>query len=234
MLKTWSYSRLTVFEQCPYRAKLQYLDKIPEPARPLPPGKTEHANDRGTRLHDAAEMYVKGDVELLPELSKFAAEFASLKELRREGKASLEGEWGFDRSWNPVGWYSDDVWGRVKLDAMVTIDDTHAVIIDYKSGKRQGNEVKHAEQCQLYGLATLDRNPKLEKITVELWYLDIDDHVPVVYDANDLYVKRKGFTERALALTDATEFPKKPSIFNCRWCPYGPKGTGHCPEGVQK
>ena len=61
-LKTWSYSRLGVFEQCKFRAKLQYVDKIPEPARPLPEGKTEHANDRGTRVHEEAEIFVRGGV----------------------------------------------------------------------------------------------------------------------------------------------------------------------------
>ena len=67
-IKAWSYSRLVDFEQCKLRAKLKYIDRIPEPARPLPPGKTEHANDRGTRIHDAAERFVRGGVELIPEL----------------------------------------------------------------------------------------------------------------------------------------------------------------------
>ena len=56
-IKAWSYSRLADFEQCKLRAKLKYIDRIPEPARPLPPGKTEHANDRGTRIHDAGERF---------------------------------------------------------------------------------------------------------------------------------------------------------------------------------
>ena len=58
-IKAWSYSRLVDFEQCKLRAKLKYIDRIPEPARPLPPGKTEHANDRGTRIHDAGERFVQ-------------------------------------------------------------------------------------------------------------------------------------------------------------------------------
>lgn len=49
-IDAWSYSRLSTFEQCKLRAKLAYIDRIPEPERPLPPGKTEHANDRGTLL----------------------------------------------------------------------------------------------------------------------------------------------------------------------------------------
>ena len=78
-IKAWSYSRLVDFEQCKLRAKLKYIDRIPEPARSLPPGKTEHANDRGTRIHDAAERFVRGGVELLPELKSFSTEFHDLQ-----------------------------------------------------------------------------------------------------------------------------------------------------------
>jgi len=70
-IKTVSFSRLTDFEKCKHLAKLKYVDRIPEPARPLPAGKTEHANDRGTRIHEAAEHYVRGGIELVKELASF-------------------------------------------------------------------------------------------------------------------------------------------------------------------
>ena len=47
-ISSWSFSKLGDFESCRLKAKLKHLDNIPEPERPLPPGKTEHANDRGT------------------------------------------------------------------------------------------------------------------------------------------------------------------------------------------
>ena len=89
-IDTWSYSRLNVFEQCKLRAKLAYIDRIPELERPLPPGKTEHANDRGTRIHKAAELFVQGGIELIPELRVFREEFLRLRELYKQGKVSLE------------------------------------------------------------------------------------------------------------------------------------------------
>ena len=39
---------------------LKHDQGIPEPQRPLPPGKTEHADDRGTRIHQSVEDYVAG------------------------------------------------------------------------------------------------------------------------------------------------------------------------------
>src|SRR6056300_1255053 len=129
-----SFSRLQDFEKCKLLAKLKYIDKIPEPERPLPPGKTEHANDRGTRVHDAAELFVRGGVELIPELEKFSDEFHELRDLFKKDRVQLEGEWAVDLNWSPVAWNSADAWCRMKLDALVFDEDkTHARVIDYKT-----------------------------------------------------------------------------------------------------
>lgn len=232
MIKTWSYSRLGVFEQCPKRAKLQYVDRIPEPERVLPPGKSEHANDRGTRIHEAAERFVKGGIELIPELKSFESEFYQLRELYKEGKVSLEGEWGNDRNWSPVAWMSDNVWVRLKLDALVHVADDHCLIIDYKTGKKNGNEVKHTEQGQMYSVGTLARYPHLDGVTVEFWYTDQNETTVRTYTPEDIARFRNRFTERGLRVTSETEFPARPNIFNCKFCPYGSWGTGHCAEGI--
>ena len=55
-IRSWSFSRLSDFEACPLKAKLKIIDKIPEPERELPPGKTERwtarisFSNRSTRL----------------------------------------------------------------------------------------------------------------------------------------------------------------------------------------
>lgn len=229
-IPTWSFSRIQDFEQCKFRAYLKYTMKIPEPERPLPPGKTEHANDRGTRIHDAGERFARGGIELIPELQKFKPEFERLKALYATGNVSLEGEWAMDRSWEPVAWASSDAWLRLKLDALVFLSPTEAVAIDYKTGKRYGNEVKHNEQLQLYQLVTFLRYPKLETIHVELWYLDVDELVTVTYTRNQGLRFRRSFENRGNAMTTCTEFPPNPNIFSCKYCPY--KGTEHCDKGV--
>jgi len=234
MIKAWSHSRVVVFEQCKRHAKLKFVDRVPEPPRPLPPGKSEHANDRGTRIHEAAELFVKDNVELALELHSFSNEFFELRRLFREGKVSLEGEWAVDKDWKSVNWKSSDVWARIKLDALVHISDTHAVVIDYKTGKRWGNEIKHAEQMQLYQLASFLRYPKLQNIDVELWYTDLDELVKMSFTRAQGLRFMTGFTKRGEAMTSATEFPPNPNIFSCRYCPYGPAGTGHCEVGAQK
>lgn len=231
-IKTWSYSRLVDFEQCKLRAKLKYIDRIPEPARPLPPGKTEHANDRGTRIHDAAERFVRGGVELISELKAFSTEFHDLRNKYEHGMVSLEGEWAINKDWEPVAWGDRDAWARIKLDAFVRLSKTHAVVIDYKTGKKFGNEIKHAEQTQLYQLAAFLRYPELETIDVELWYTDQDDLTHTKYTRAQGMRFFQNFNQRGIAMTSAEEFPPSPNVFACKWCPYGPRGTGDCDKGV--
>lgn len=235
-IKTWSYSRLVDFEQCKLRAKLKYIDRIPEPVRPLPRGKTEHANDRGTRIHEAAEAFVRGDVEhLIPELDKFSTEFHELRDKYKQGMVSLEGEWAVNEDWEPVAWNSNAAWARIKLDAFVRLSPTHAVVIDYKTGKKFGNEIKHAEQTQLYQLAAFLRYPELETIDVELWYTDQDDLTHMKYSRAQGIRFFKNFNQRGIAMTTADSFPPNPNVFSCKWCPYSshnPHGTGDCDKGV--
>lgn len=230
-IQAWSHSRLTTYELCPYRAKLAYLDKIPEPPRPLPPGKTEHANDRGSRIHAAAELYVREPVELIPELKAFRAEFQRLRELYRQGKVSLEEDWAYTDRWTPVAWRDPKAWLRMKLDAMVRLSPTHAVVIDYKTGRRVGNEIKHAEQGQLYQLGVFMRYPDVETVDVEFWYVDQDDlsHMQFLRPQGLRFMR--GFDERGHRLTAADDFPPKPSTFACRWCPYNT--PEHCSYGVR-
>lgn len=234
-IKAWSHSRIVVFEQCKRRAELAYIQRIPEPQRPLPPGKSEHPNDRGTRLHEAAEKYVRGGVELISELQSFSPEFARLRELNEEGKLSLEGEWAYNKKWEPVAWMSSDVWCRIKCDTIAFMSEDEAVVIDYKSGKRFGNEVKHSEQMQLYQLGIFLRYPKIKKVTVELWYLDLDELHSMEYRRDQGMRYLDSFSRRGESMTTCEDFPPNPNAFSCRWCPYKPVergGTGHCSVGV--
>jgi hypothetical protein len=232
-IRSWSHSKLVEADKCMRRVWLMHDQRIPEPQRPLPPGKTEHANDRGTRIHTGCELYVKGEADILvPEAEKhFGPEIDFLRVLYGEGVVSLEGEWGVDQEWEPCDWKT--AWHRCKLDALVFPDPTEAIAIDYKTGKRWGNEVKHGEQMTLYALNTVLRYPEVERVRTELWYLDQNEIATKTFTRDQALRFKQGFHKRGLNLTTATEFPPRPNIFSCKWCMYGPWGTGHCPDGVQ-
>jgi hypothetical protein len=226
---SWSHSRAVDFERCRFKAKLKYIDKIPEPERPLPPGKVEHANDRGTRIHEACELFVRGDGALPKEAIAFKDEFEGLKALHTQGRVSIEGEWGMARDWTPTDWKT--AWLRLKLDALVFISDLEAIAIDYKTGKKFGNELKHAEQLQLYQLVTFLRYPMLETITTELWYLDQDEITAQTFRREQGLRFQRNWERRGNDITTCSDFPPNPNIHSCRYCPFGPGGTGHCLVG---
>lgn len=277
MVTSWSHSKLGDFEKCKKYFWLKHDQKIPEPERPLKPGQTEHANDRGSRIHDNCEKYVKGEVGILvPEAEKyFGAHLDLMRVLYQDGMVQLEGEWGMNRNWEPWAWSGDWLevddpvelgleakkvkalperallnvayqkgkqfflweppWLRLKLDALVFLHETHAVAIDYKTGRKFGNETKHAEQLYLYQLVTFLRYPKLEKVTTELWYLDQG----VEHTTSQTFTRMQGlrfkqaFDKRGGALTSCDTFPANPSVHACKWCQYGPWNGGQCQEGVQ-
>jgi len=142
----------------------------------------------------------------------------------------LEGEWGMDIEWGTAEWKS--AWLRLKLDVCVFLDDKEAIVIDFKTGRQYGNEVKHDEQLRLYQLVTFLRYPKLEKITAELWYLDQNATTSKSYTRSQGLRFREGFHSRGIKLTTNLDWKPNPSIFTCRWCPF--LNTEHCTVGVSK
>lgn len=237
-IKAWSASRLDVYESCPHRAELKYLEKIPEAPRPAPPNGKEHANDRGSRVHDVCERFVLGKRNsLCTEARHFKDDLEKVRQLYADEPTSVvcEEGWAFNDCWEPVN-YKDynNIWLRVIIDLLVFVSPTEAIVIDYKTGKRYGNEIKHGKQVQLYQLAAFERYPELEKVTTELWYTDQNELATMTFKRSQGLKFLKGYNERALRMTNAIEFPCKPSAYACRFCPYQKsrnkwlEGTGDC------
>ena len=74
LIKAWSFSRLSDYQKCPAMAKFKYLDKIVNPD-----DQKSEALQRGARIHELAEGYLKGTIARLPkELKSFEDEFKKL------------------------------------------------------------------------------------------------------------------------------------------------------------
>ena len=223
---SWSYSKLLDFEQCKLRYKYKHIERIPEEKNP--------AADRGTAMHQMAEDFVGNKIKSLPtELCKFDNDFMALRDRHSNGLVSLEGEWGFDQNWEPTAYRT--AWLRMKADAVAfNASRTEAIVIDYKSGKKWGNEVKHGEQTQLYSIATASRMPTIKKIIAELWYLDKDELTTVTYTREQALGFIKGFDKRAKRIDRAHEtgiFEPSPNQISCQYCPAGPQKANVCPHG---
>ena len=222
-ITSWSFSRLQTFESCKYRAKLQWLDKIADLQPKL-------AADRGTAIHQEAEDYVVGKSDFTHNLRFFKNDLTALAAHFAAGRVVCEEEWGFDTQWRVAAWKG--AWLRLKCDAVCHLDAKHLVVIDYKTGKRFGNEIKHAEQLQLYAVCALLRYPEVEQVTCELWYFDQNELADFIMKRSQLAKYLKYFDQRGIALTTETEFKPNPNIHSCKYCPYQPSKQGDCKYGV--
>lgn len=229
---SWSFSKLADFTRCKLAFKIKHIDKVAEPERPLPRGKTEHGNDRGSRIHDNIETYIRGDHDALcPEADKyFGIHIDMLRVMYAEGMVEMEQEWGFDDQWETTDW--NGAWLRMKLDFLVHLSPTQAIVGDWKTGRHYGNEVGHANQLNLYAVATFLRHPELEEISVADYYIDHGITTERVFTRTQALKYRRTFDKQGKDLTTCTEFPANPNRFSCQWCPWG--DTGHCTVSARK
>lgn len=106
---------------------------------------------------------------------------------------------------------------------------TEKFIPTHNTGKKFGNEIKHAQQGQLYAGIVATRFPSVTKVIVEFWYTDQDDATQISYTRRQALIFLRSFLERAETLTTMTHFVPKPNLHNCKFCDYGNnKGTGVC------
>ena len=240
-LEAWSYSRWSLYQQCPARAKYKHIDKLPEP--------DGAASARGTAFHFLAEELVSGAVYAKPEarnaaepfrkefnevaLPNFKKDFTTLKRM----KAETEAEWAFTSSWEPAGWFDRGefaAWCRIKVDAVYRDKKRDAlVIVDYKTGKIR--EEEHATQLTLYTLGGIIQTAYAEQlaqpknIISELWYLDhgkkATQKMEVTQENFDELKKEWG--RKTKAMLKDTRFPARPGYY-CRYCPYSKAQGGPC------
>lgn len=227
LVRAWSYSTLSVFDECAYRVYIQKVKKIPEPQG--------DAAARGEIVHKAAEDYVSGKVaELIPELKNHSDRLLELRELFKAGKVEQEGEWAFTIDWTKTDWMAGDCWARIKLDAYVKESDTSCRVIDFKTGKKFGNEIKHAQQGLLYAIAAFMRDPEMQAASVEFWYTDLNpkESTKKFYTREQALMFMPGFHNRGVKMTTEKDFNPNPSKMNCKWCHFKKGETPECRYGV--
>ncbi len=214
LVKTWSVSALDLFKKCPHAIFLKSVSKVKQ--------ERNSAADRGIKLHTAAEDYVQGKTnKLTAEFKGFRQNVEDLRNKYKEGKVEIEGDWAFTTTWEPTGWYDKDVWGRIKLDVYEKQSATSAKIIDYKSGKKFGNELKHSFQLMVYAIGAFIRHPELDYVDASCWYMDQkDESLDKSFTRQKAMLFMPRFEQQALKLTTCTDFPPRPSQNNCLYCPY--------------
>lgn len=231
-ITAWSFSRWNTYNQCPYKARLLYIDKLKQPSSP--------AMDRGTAIHKLAENYTKGLIRNAPkELGSFAPEFKELRGMYSKSKdmISVEETWAFRKDWSITRW--DDwngCWLRVKLDMAHRVDN-RAIVTDVKTGKFSSwNLSDYTLQIELYalsGLVVYANVPNLE-VAGRLLYVDHGITYPepgstdeIVYTKKDLPRLKKEWLARVKPMLSDKTFKPKPNNF-CGSCHFRKSNNGPC------
>jgi CRISPR/Cas system-associated exonuclease Cas4 (RecB family) len=233
-LTTWSYSRFRDYSQCPLKAKLKHVDKIHEPANP--------AMERGGKIHDIAEGYIKSKGRNIPpELKKFTELFKMLRGQykKKNSGMTVEETWAFTKDWIRTQWNNwNECVVRIKLDCTFLEDLKTLIIADWKTGKFQKyNIAEYIEQLELYALAALLLHPEIERVKPRLYYLDHGIIYPepgsdeeLIFTQKDVPKLKKLWVKRTKALLKDVVFPPKPND-KCCWCFY--RASNHKAGGGQ-
>lgn len=246
----WSISKLFMYEQCPLRFKLKYIDRMPEPPQP-----ENSPLERGSRIHKCLEDFVTGERSGLEgieakNINPFMPMLTHLRTLYECGQVTVEEDWFFDQDWEETtrrtrcsthGTDRNDeceecrsqLWLWVKLDFSVKDEEKlHVITGDWKSGKSQYKAVDHIQQTQLYAAVSAIKYPWALKHTAEVPYVDEGWVRSATYTREQALKFVGRFNARAERIYADRFFRANPNKITCKWCPYSPRGTGACPVGV--
>ena len=210
----WGFSKLDTYRDCPARFKYQFVQKMATPSAP--------ALERGARVHDHLEMFLRGiQKDLHEEVEKLRDEVIALRDVH---ECYPESAWGFDRQWNWLkNWLMTGTWLRVKLDAHYR-QDKKGKCIDFKTGKHRPAS---DEQVQLYAIAMFIKYPELEEVDVELWYIDAGKINRETYAREDVEHLKAKFEKMVAPVYADSAFRPTPSRL-CSWCPFSRSQEGPC------
>jgi len=166
---TWSYSSISLFQQCPRKYhRLRIVKDIVEPPQ-------EHLL-YGTAVHRAAEEFIRDDKDLPPKFEMFKPQLTLMKVLK--GDKYCEYEMGIRKDFTPCAFDDPDVWLRGIVDLLVVGSDS-ARIIDYKTSK--SSKYADTKQLELLSLLVFKHFPNVKKIKAALLFLVSQDLVRAKY-----------------------------------------------------
>jgi putative RecB family exonuclease len=242
--KVYSHSKLQSFEQCPYRYKLRYIDKVPSPIE-----KTVEAH-LGTCTHDSLEwLYNEVIVGKLPSLDDVLEKYLILwtegdsdgiivvKKNFTKDDYKLKGIQFITDYYMKHKPFKD---GTLEMEKQVWINfsDEHSAIgyidrlvhnketgeyevHDYKTANSMPSQQKLDEdrQLALYSIAIKNLFGQDKKVLLTWHYLAHNKQVYSRRTDEQLKQLQLDIVELIQEIESATEFPVKTSVL-CGWCEY--------------
>lgn len=203
---TWSYSSISLFQQCPRKYyRLRVLKDIVEPPQ-------AHL-DYGSAVHKAAEDYVCGGIDIPEKYGFIKQSLDALKVL--PGEKHCEYEMGLTKEFKPCKFRNPDVWFRGIADLLI-LDGDEAKIVDYKTGK--SSQYADIKQLELLSLLVFKHFPKVKRVRAGLVFLVAEDLVRAEFTEDQqsaAWTKWLPEIERLETAFDTDVWNPKPN-FTCR------------------
>jgi hypothetical protein len=209
-----SYTKVSMYMECPAKKRYRYDEKIQVPQSP--------AAARGTAYHSAVESVLGGGQPELSGFPELAFYQGYLQRLRNLG-GQAEFAFAIKRDWTPTLWESSDAWIVGKADVWVPIVPT-AHVQDWKTGKIYDS---HEKQGEFYTTVLFGYVPEAVEIKATFIYTDLRQERNKTYHRDQLDSLRARWTARIERMERDTENAPTPN-FGCRFCPYSKAKGGPC------
>ena len=203
-----SYSSIKLYENCPLRYYKQRITK-----EVVDQG--GEASKHGERIHKLLEDRLKG-ADLPDEICHYEPLCKSIEAISKGGELHIEKELVLNENLQPTGWWEPDAWLRSKLDILV-LKDTHAVVMDWKTGKRYPDMF----QMAMFAAQVFKHFPNVDRVTTSLVWLktlSMDTEHYSRDKSNELWSDIMGRIRRIYDSVEYDNWPAKPSGL-CRFCP---------------
>jgi len=207
---TWSYSSLSLYQQCP--KKYYHLKVAKDIKEPL-----GEAIVFGNTIHKIAEEYVSKGVPIPEKYKEIEPALESIRNM--EGEKLCENKLGLTADLEPCGFFDKKVWWRGIADIIILQGD-RALTIDYKTGKK--SQYADLKQLEVLSLAIFKHFPQVKKVKAGLLFLFADDFVKADYSQDNQDEAWTPWISEVGQLQSSIEndvWNAKPN-FTCRgWCP---------------
>lgn len=215
-MRPWSYSRLSTWEECPKQYWYSYVEKV-ESTRPRSP-----AADRGSDIHNKAEKYLGGELDVYPfELQKVAGHTLNLKLKGAKPEVKLAAK----VDWTPCDFKDSEAYYRAIIDILY-VENEVCHIQDWKTGREYDS---HKVQLEDY-VAVVAANVEAKEYQTRLVYIDQGFvSKPVIHAADRIKPIRIMLDGRIKLAEEDTIYPVRVSP-KCQWCDYSARHGGPCPH----
>lgn len=218
----YSYSKISIHNQCNRKFKYQYLDKAPKSKSDITPLL------KGGAVHSILENYPTPSThKLAPKFQYIADKFieTDLGQKYLNLESIREYNFGLTKQLAPCKYSDKDALFKGSIDFITKIDDV-LHLNDWKTGKLKEEKWQDFDQLMFYAIYFFMRYPTINKIVISYVYVEHEEH------ENKITLFRENLNNYVSTLLDLINAAETDTIFAknitplCDWCAF----QEHCQQ----